>query len=110
MRRMERGDIDRWIGRRAARGKDLGGASEPLLPPLTDLGGMQLEALAELRQGGIASQCREGDLGLEGGGVIPTGTTGDEGSNEMSERSVGKPARLHSALFRLPEPLLSRSR
>ncbi len=81
---MQGRDIDRRIGGLAAEGEDSGGAGEQLLPPLADLVRMEFEALGELGQGGIAFQRREVDRSLEGGGVIPTGTTGNEGSNEVS--------------------------
>ena len=68
--------------------------------------GVELEALGKLGQGGIAFQRRECDLGLEGGGVIPTGTTGHGGSGEVSERSLRKPACLQSMLSEQPGPLL----
>ncbi len=68
---------------------------------------VELEALGELGQRGIAFQRGECDLGLEGGGVIPTGTTWHEGPGEVSERFLGKPACLPSVLSEEPGPLLT---
>ena len=103
---MEGGHIDRRIGGRAASREDLDGADQQLLAPLANLVGMELETLGELGQRDIAFQCREGDFGLEGRGVIATGTTGHDGSGEVSERSLRKPACLQSVLSEGPGPLL----
>lgn len=89
---MQRRDIDGRVGGFAAGREDVDGAGEQLLAPLADLMGMQLEAFRELGQRGIAFQRGECDLGLEGGRVIPTGTTGHGGSSEVSERSLREPA------------------
>ena len=103
---MERRHVDGRGGGLAAGREDLHGAGEQLLAPLADLVGVELEALGELGQGGIAFQRGECDLGLEGGGVIPTGTTGHVGSSEVSERSLRKPVCLQSVLSEEPGPLL----
>ena len=78
--RVEHRHIDGWGGGWAAGREDLDGAGEQLLAPRADLVRVELEALGELGQRGIAFQRGERHLGLEGGGVIPTGTTGQDGS------------------------------
>ena len=54
---------------------------------------VDVEALGELGERGIALEGRERDLGLEGGAVIATETTGHEGSGS-SERKIARESRL----------------
>ena len=90
---MEGGDIDRRRGRRAPEGEDVGRAREQLLAPRTDLMRVDVEALGEFGERGIALDGRERDLGLEGGAGMATGTTGLEGSGS-SERKIARASRL----------------
>ena len=103
---MQGRDVDRRVGGLPPGREHVGGAGQQLFAPGADLVRVELEALGQLPQGGIALQRGEGDLGLEGGGVIATGTTGHEDSWKVSERSLGEPACLHSPLFREPGPRL----
>ena len=93
--RVEGLDIHRPV-ERAPLSEHRGRAGQELLPPLANLGRMDIEALGQLRQRGLASHGGKGDLGLEGRGVITTGTTGQRMGSRIEGRKIVRGARLSS--------------
>lgn len=64
--------------------------------------GVQIEALGQLDQRGIAADGREGDLGLEGGDMVTTGSTGHGKGSEAEGRKIVRGARLSTPWPRSP--------
>ena len=90
---MQRLHVDRGIGGGASLAKDFRGAREELVLPRRDLGWMHIEALRQLGDGAFVSDRREGDLGLEGRGMIAARTSGNGAVLlSVSEISLGEPA------------------
>ena len=62
----------RILGQRMTVGEQFGGVLEKLLLPSGDLRGMDLMLLRQFGQRLIAADRLQGDLGLEGGGMVST--------------------------------------
>ena len=67
-------DINGRFRAPTAFGEHVGGTGKQLVLPRGHLRGMQIKALRQIGERAIAFDGGEGDLGLEGRGMVPTGT------------------------------------
>ena len=99
--------VDRRLGPPATVREHVRGAGESLVLPRGDLRRKHIKALRRFGERAITLHGGEGDLGLEGGDMIPTGTFRDQellGKGRTCR--PGSPPVHSSHLFRKPGPLL----